>query len=271
MKCASWEHILASITDAATKTTDFTHNSQNHQIHIPVVERLSNQQKELSLRISSTVNNEKAKELKTQRNRILHDIANIFSQDKNRRLDNLVPAIDKCHNDNTKMYQTTKFINKKPLQNLIVHDKAGRNVAEPNAIYSIVGDHFKAHFKDPKELKLELFIGNLRPLDTPISKDKVAKNIHKLRNKKSPGYDQIPLKLLKYTPTELHDLIGESPNFANNEYISAGHGLLTALQKPGKPKGPAESLRLVILSIMLRKVMSNFVLTRIQASFEFLF
>ena len=75
MKCASWEHILVSITDAATKTTDFTHNSQNHQIHIPAVERLSNQQKELSLRISSTVNNEKVKELKTQCNRILHDIA----------------------------------------------------------------------------------------------------------------------------------------------------------------------------------------------------
>ena len=179
-KCTSWEHSLASITDAATKTIDFTQNSKNHQRHNPVVERLSNQQKEFSLRISSTVNNENAKELKTQRNRILHDIANIFSQDKNRKLDNLVSAIDKCH----KTYQTTKFINKKPLQNLIVHDKAGRNVTEPNAICSIIGDHFKAHFKDPNELKLEPFIGNPRPLDTPISKDKVAKNIHKLQKKK---------------------------------------------------------------------------------------
>ena len=103
---------------------------------------------------------------------------NIFSQDKNRKLDNLASAIDKCHNDNTKMYQTTKCINRKPLQNFIVHDKAGRNVTEPNAIYSIIGDHFKAHFKDPKELKLKPFIGYPRPPDTLISKDKKAKNIH---------------------------------------------------------------------------------------------
>ena len=36
------------------------------------------------------------------------------------KLDNLALEIDKCHNDNTKMYQAIKFINTKPLQNLIV-------------------------------------------------------------------------------------------------------------------------------------------------------
>ena len=41
---------------------------------------------------------------------------------------------DKCYNDDTKMYQTIKFINRKPLQNLMVHDEAGRNVTESNAI-----------------------------------------------------------------------------------------------------------------------------------------
>ena len=68
-------------------------------MHSPVVERLSNQQKGLLLRISFTVNNEKVIELKTQRNRVLHDIDNILNEDKNRELDDLASEIGKCHND----------------------------------------------------------------------------------------------------------------------------------------------------------------------------
>ena len=145
MECCSWGNIRASITDAATKTIGFTKN-KNHRIHNHVVERLSNQQKELHLRISSTVNNDKVRELKRQCNRILHDIVNMLNEDKNREHDNLASEIDKCHNDNTKMYQAVKCINRKPLQNLMVHDKAGRNLTEPNAVYHIIRDHFKAHF-----------------------------------------------------------------------------------------------------------------------------
>ena len=142
--------------------------------------------------------------MKTQRNRILHDITNILNEEKNRELDNLAPEIDKCHNGNTKMYGAIKFINRKPLQNLIVHDKAGRNVTESNTVYKIIRDHFKAQFNDPTESKLEPFIGNPRPLDTPVINDEVAKSIHKLRNNRAPGYDQIPPELVKYAPTELH-------------------------------------------------------------------
>ena len=266
----SWENIRASITDAATKTIAFTKNNKNHRIRNSVVERLSNQQKKLCLRISSTVTNEKVLELKRQGNRILHDIASILNEDMNREIDNLASEIDKCHDDNTKMYQAIKFINRKPLQNLIVHDKTGRNVTEPNAVYNIIRDYFKAYFSDPKESKLEPFIGNPRPLTTLITKDEVGKTIHKLRNNRAPGYDQIPPELLKYTPTELHDLIAESLNniFVKHEYINVGHGLLTAWQKPGKPKGSTKSLRPVILLIMLRKVISNTVLTRIQPAGE---
>ena len=49
------------------------------------------------------------------------------------------------------MYQAVKFINRKPLENVMTHDKAGRNVTEPNAKYNITRDHLKAYFTDPKE------------------------------------------------------------------------------------------------------------------------
>ena len=202
MECTWSENIRASITDRATKTTGVTKNYKNHRKHNPVVKRLSNQQKERRLHISPTANNEKVSELKTQRKIILHDIANISNEGKNRSLENLASEIDKCHNDNTKMYQAMKFIKRKPLQNLIVHDKAGRNVREPNSVYSIIIDQFKAYFIDQEESYLEPLIGNPRPLDTPRTKDEVVKSIRKLQNNRAPGYDQRPPELLKYAPTE---------------------------------------------------------------------
>ena len=69
------------------------------------------------------------------------------------------------------MYQVIKFINRKPLQNFIAHDKTGRNITSPNVVYNIIRDYFKAHFtNDLNESKVEPFISNPRPLDTPIPK-----------------------------------------------------------------------------------------------------
>ena len=84
------------------------------------------------------------------------------------------------------MYQAIKIISRKPLQSLMVPEKAGRDVTEPNTVYNIIRDHFKAHFKDPRESKLEPFTSNLRTLDTPISKNEVAISIHKLQNNRGP-------------------------------------------------------------------------------------
>ena len=82
MACTSWENIRASITNAATKTIGFTKNKRIHRSNNPVAERLSNQQKELRLHFTSTVNNEKVRKLKTQR-------PNVLNEDKNRKRDNL--------------------------------------------------------------------------------------------------------------------------------------------------------------------------------------
>ena len=71
----------------------------------------------------------------------------------------------------------------------MVHDEAGRNVAESNAIQKIITGHFKADFNNLKESKSEPFIGNPRPLYTPITNDKVAKIIPKLQSNKAPEYD----------------------------------------------------------------------------------
>ena len=80
----------------------------------------------------------------------------------------------------------------------MVNGKADTNVTEPNAVCKFpLKDHFKAYFNEPKKSELEPLSGNLRPLDTPITKDEVAKSIRKLQYNKTPGYHQIPPELLK--------------------------------------------------------------------------
>ena len=53
-------------------------------------------QKELCLPISTTVANEKVRELKAQCNRILHRIAIVLNKDENQELDKLASEIDKA-------------------------------------------------------------------------------------------------------------------------------------------------------------------------------
>ena len=85
------------------------------------------------------------------------------------------------------------------------------NIIKPNAVYIIVRDQFKTRFNDSKESKLKLVINPLL-LDTSITKNEVAKCIHKLPNNRAPGYDQMSTELLRYASPELHDLIAESLN-----------------------------------------------------------
>ena len=131
----------------------------------------------------------------------------------------------------------------------MVYDKAGWKVIKPKVVYNFVRDHFKAYFSDQKESKLKPFIVNWRLLDSTIAKDEVAKSIHKLQNNRAPGYDQIPLQLLRNAPPALHDLIAKSlnNNFANYKYIS---------------------LCPMVFLIMLWKVISNIVLSTIQPTVE---
>ena len=212
----------------------------------------------------------KVNELKQERNTILHNIANILNDDKNRELDQIATHIDDNFYNNTKMYQAVKLLKRKPIQNQSIHDKHGRNITDPNEVYIIIREHFKSHFTDPNEPILQPFTGEARSLNIQITMGEVSKSIKKLHNNRANGYDEIAPEFFKYAPPVLNEIITQIYNniFKNHEYVNVGHGILAALQKPGKPKGPTKNLRAVILLIMLRKVLSNIVLSRIQSKVD---
>ena len=94
--------------------------------------------------------------------------------------------------------------------------------------------------------------------------------INKLNNNKTPGIDNISAEMVKYGPLTLFEAIKETLNeaFEKEIELELGEGILVSLQKPGKTKGPVTNLRPVILLPILRKILSNIVLRRIQPKVE---
>ena len=56
--------------------------------------------------------------------------------------------------------------------------------------------------------------------------------------------------------------------FTNHEELDINSGVLIAIPKPGKPKGPPNNLRPITLLNTLRKVLSLLTLDRIRPSIE---
>ena len=54
----------------------------------------------------------------------------------------------------------------------------------------------------------------------------------------------------------------------NHEDLDINNGILVALPKPGKPKGPPQNLRPVTLLNSIRKVLSTIALTRMRPAME---
>ena len=111
---------------------------------------------------------------------------------------------------------------------------------------------------------------NKHQLENEISNDEVKKSISKLNNNRAPRYDKITAEMIKYGPEELHQKITTILNncVSNNIDIKTGFGLLAPLQKPGKTRGPVINLRSVILLPIIRKILSNVVLSRIKPNVD---
>ena len=77
---------------------------------------------------------------------------------------------------------------------------------------------------------------------------------------------KISAELIKYGPEELNQGIALVLNniFEKHRDVDTGSGILTPINKPNKTKGPKEHLRAITLLPMIRKIMSNLVLERIN-------
>ena len=93
----------------------------------------------------------------------------------------------------------------------------------------------------------------------PFTSEEIETAIKQLQNNKSTGRDNVKAELLKYGTEDIAKEIA----IIYNEIARTGdypkeivQGVITAIQKPGKTKGPIENLRPITLLSMLRKILA---------------
>ena len=266
-----WDEAVSTIIETVEEVLGLktTVNNNNNRINDEKIAKMSQEQKKLRLVISSCHGTEKIQKMRNERNRLLKKIRTKTTTNRGREIDEKIKEIDELH-DESKMFRAVKALNRKKFENPFVHDKDGKNITNPNEIYRTVSNHFKNHFYDENVKKVSPFVGEPKTLRTAITVGEVTRAIKKLNNNRAAGPDGISAELVKHTPTEVHEFIRNILNdvLENHHELDFGRGILVALQKTGKAKGPVKNLRPVILLLIIRKMLSNITLERIKPNYE---
>lgn len=233
----------------------------------PILEKLSEEQKELRIKIANTQCDTQQKSLKTARNKILDQIHNRVHQINEDEIESRSAEIESLK-DSAQMFQAVRELIRGKPKALIVKNSSNETIADPKEAAETIAKHFSNLFFDPQIE--EVTESEKKPLNKPITTTEVAQALKKIRNGRAVGPDGIPGELLKYGPVTLHASIANIFNqmFEEGEQLELGRGTLIVLPKPGKPVGLLSSLRPIVLLTTLRKALSLITLQRIRPNIE---
>ena len=238
----SWGSITTLCLKAAEKIIG--HKKRAKRTSNPEINRLSQKRQELYNKLGGyqnhTKNEEKIANVKKQRRTILKEIRKIKKTEAEEETKRDHEHLETMKNDSNKYYQVNRQLqNKTPKQPIFVKDEDGSVPATTEAKAEIIKKHFKKALA-PEDMKENIKSYTPTELKTPITTQEITKAVKSMKNGKSCGEDGIYVELIKYAPIILHDNIKEILNNLHSgetptELIT---GLLAALQKPGKKKGP---------------------------------
>ena len=248
-----WENIKAEITKAAEETIGYRKNVKHEKVHDPEIEKMSSEQQKIRLDITNSIDTDEIAKLKLRRKRILKELTTKVAEKQDKEVDSIVANIDTAQDD-ARMFQAVRYLNRKPPANTFVHDEQGRCVTNKQNMYIIINKHFKNAFHKENVEKLEPFKEDVpKRLNKPLTEKEIAKTANCMFNNKSTA--DLPAELIKYAPKCLHSSIATTLNemFEKQQDINIGEGILVPIQKP-KPKtvGPVKNLRPITLLTIIR-------------------
>ena len=262
-----WTSISSITKSAAEEVLGFKSKTQRENNE--KVAELSKFQLKIKNDISVAKSDEQIKTLKKQRNRVMTKIHNEMKQQEKRKVENIINDLEKCPNDSRKMFDAVRNLKKfKPYSKLLLKSSDSSLTSDDQEHTEIIAHYFKNIFftNAPKYKTI-----NPQPMKTPFTTKEVQEAVKTMKNNKSPGCDEVYVELIKYAPTVIHEniakicnIIAESGKYPK-ELI---HGLLCALQKAGKSKGPPEHLRPIILLSTLRKILAIIMMKRINGRID---
>ena len=244
-----WNTITDILKESAKTTVGHIERSKRSgNINITM---LSDMQRNVEKQFESATNEETELRLKIYPYRIMTEIYRERKQENVKVRTFIQPVLDN-QNENQRIYEAVKNINKmRSKQHLVIKSDEGQTKGKTQT--KIVAKHFSDIFwKDVEPMP------DLRPIvmSNPFTSDEIKKAVSKMKMKKSPGCDEIPVELIMYAPDSVYESIteifkqissdGDCPKETN-------HGIRVLLQKPGKPRGPASNLRQSFSSLRLER------------------
>ena len=231
-------------------------NSKNRFDYTGIKE-LSSKQKQIKNKIDNNPDPNERKELRKERNQTLTKLHKLVRNEEKAIIESQIEAIENTKDDSCRMFQAIKDIKRsKPKEALLIKTHDGTLTADPKKQCELIAEHFQHQFYKSAESLPDVAS---QPMKTPFTRTEIKGAVKKLKNNKSAGMDDVVAELIKYGPDLLYDEIavifnsvaetGECPR----EIV---FGILCALQKPGKSKGPLDHLRPIILLSMLRKILA---------------
>ena len=124
---------------------------------------------------------------------------------------------------------------------ITVHNSDGHEIHTDTGKADEAMRYFKQQLTEGVKEGLPAFIGEPQPLENPITSNEVSYAASRLKTNRASGPDNLQNELLKNADPCVYKLYAEAINdsFTTHTYItSIGEGIITPLQKPGKPKGP---------------------------------
>ena len=260
----NWDDAVVAVQKAAEEVVGYVQKMGKVKSDSEM-ERLSLQQISLRLKIKQAQKHEKTLFLKKKRELIVRKMAQRKKHQKENELDGLVEEANSAEKS-AKMFAAIRALKRKPYENPFVNDENGKRIVQADEIARVVESHFKNHFFKPDEVRVDRFTGDPRRLDQPISFEEVKRSVKSLKNGRACGHDNINVELLKYAPDKVMEIITRALNqiFEEHKDLDLGRGVLIALPKPGKCKGPIKNLRPITLFTTIRKILSIVTLNRIK-------
>ena len=236
----------------------------------PIITKLVTEKRALNLKLNSNSTADRQttrKEVRDLRKAIKARLTEI----ENKKADALAEVITST--DNTRrMFEANRLLASVTKNSTItVHNTNGDSIHTDIGKANEAMHYFKKQLTEGVEEGLPAFLGDPKPLTNPITTEEVAYAASKLKTNRASGPDNLQNELLKHADPCVYKIYAEAINnsFESQRYIkSIGEGIITPLQKPGKPKGPLSSLRPLTLLNGSRKILTLVTLRRIEQKID---
>ncbi len=237
----------------------------------PSVAVLVTNKRDKTLKIKSAHAGADVTEERRDVRRIQNTITKRLVEINNMKADVLAEEINNT-DDARKMFEATRSLaGIKKATSVAVNDHNNNPIANDQGKANTAKKFFEKQLTDGIEVGLSAFICEPKALSNPITPLEVSIAASKLKTNRASGPDNLQNELLKHAHPLVFEKYAETINdsLTTNTYInSIGQGIITPLQKPGKPKGPLTSLRPLTLLNGSRKMLTQIALKRIESKID---